>query len=169
MRLRLKFTCVCVRVAVQLLQHHLLRGLSFHHWIITVLLSTVRWVCLSGVYFWTLCCTDLCVYAFTNTTPSSLLEKFYSKFFGFCCLFFCFLGLHLWHMEVPRLGVESELQLPVYTTATATWGLSRICSLRHGSWQHRILNWLSEARDWNCILMDPSRVHDHWATKGTPI
>ena len=23
-------------------------------------------------------------------------------------------------MEVPRLGVESELQLPVYTTATAT-------------------------------------------------
>ena len=24
-------------------------------------------------------------------------------------LFFCFLGLHLWHMEVPRLGVEWEL------------------------------------------------------------
>ena len=23
-----------------------------------------------------------------------------------------FLGLHLWHMEVPRLGVELELQLP---------------------------------------------------------
>ena len=30
------------------------------------------------------------------------------------------LRLHLWHMEVPRLGVESELQLPAYTTATAT-------------------------------------------------
>ena len=26
--------------------------------------------------------------------------------------FFSFLGLHPWHMEVPRLGVESELQLP---------------------------------------------------------
>ena len=26
-------------------------------------------------------------------------------------LFFCFLGLHQWHMEVPRLEVESELQL----------------------------------------------------------
>ena len=26
------------------------------------------------------------------------------------------LGLHLWHMEVLRLGVELELQLPVYTT-----------------------------------------------------
>ena len=33
--------------------------------------------------------------------------------------FFCFLGPHLWHMEVPRLGVESELQRLVYTTATA--------------------------------------------------
>ena len=29
------------------------------------------------------------------------------------------LGLHLLHMEVPRLGVELELQLPAYTTATA--------------------------------------------------
>ena len=33
---------------------------------------------------------------------------------------FWFLGLHLWHMEVPRLGAELELQLPAYTTATAT-------------------------------------------------
>ena len=24
---------------------------------------------------------------------------------------FVYLGLHLWHMEVPRLGVETELQL----------------------------------------------------------
>ena len=28
------------------------------------------------------------------------------------------LGLHPRHMEVPRLGVESELQLPTYTAAT---------------------------------------------------
>ena len=28
--------------------------------------------------------------------------------------------LHLWHMDVLRLGVKSELQLPTYTTATAT-------------------------------------------------
>ena len=27
----------------------------------------------------------------------------------FSFIFFCFLGLHLWHMEVPRLRVESEL------------------------------------------------------------
>ena len=31
-----------------------------------------------------------------------------------------FLGRHPWHMEGPRLGVESQLQLPAYTTATAT-------------------------------------------------
>jgi len=33
----------------------------------------------------------------------------------------CFLGLHPWHTAVPRLGVELELQLPAYTTATATF------------------------------------------------
>ena len=32
-------------------------------------------------------------------------------------LFFFFKGPHLWHMEAPRLGVESGLQLPAYTTA----------------------------------------------------
>ena len=35
-------------------------------------------------------------------------------------IFFAFFGPHLWHMEVPRPGVEFELQLPAYTTATAT-------------------------------------------------
>ena len=54
--------------------------------------------------------------------------------------FFFFLGLHLWHIEVPRLGVKSELQLPAYATATATQDLSRISDLHHRSQQHRILN-----------------------------
>ena len=31
-----------------------------------------------------------------------------------------FLGLHLQHMEVPRLGVKVELQLPSYATDIAT-------------------------------------------------
>jgi len=31
--------------------------------------------------------------------------------------FFFFLGLYLQHMEVPRLGVELELQLLAYVTA----------------------------------------------------
>ena len=32
-------------------------------------------------------------------------------------------------MEVPRLGVELELQLPTYATATAISDLSHICDL----------------------------------------
>ena len=41
-------------------------------------------------------------------------------------LFFTFLWLHLWHMEVPGLAAEPELQLLAYTTATATQDPSRI-------------------------------------------
>ena len=63
---------------------------------------------------------------------------------------------HPWHMEVPRLGVESELQPLAYTTATATTDLSHV--LRQSSQQHRILNLLSKARDRTCILTGPSRV-----------
>ena len=55
-------------------------------------------------------------------------------------------------MEFPRLGVEPELQLPAY--ATATPDPSCICDLHHSSWQHWILNPLSVARDRTCILMD---------------
>ena len=72
------------------------------------------------------------------------------------CVSFVFLGPHLWHTEVPRLGVESELQLPAYATATAAQDLSCICDLHHSSWQCRILNPLSEARDGTQVLMDPS-------------
>ena len=61
-------------------------------------------------------------------------------------------------MEVPRLGVELELQLQVYTTAMAARDPSRICDLHHSSQQHRILNPLSEARDRTHVLMDASWV-----------
>ena len=37
----------------------------------------------------------------------------------FFCLSFVFVGPHLWHMEIPWLGVQLELQLPAYATATA--------------------------------------------------
>ena len=43
---------------------------------------------------------------------------FISKFYVFIYLFI-FLGPHLWHMDVPRPGAKSELQLPAYATATA--------------------------------------------------
>ena len=45
---------------------------------------------------------------------------FYDLYAYFVCfVLFAFLGPHLWHMEVPRLGIQSKLQPPAYTTATA--------------------------------------------------
>jgi len=70
---------------------------------------------------------------------------------------FFFLGPHAWHLEVPRLGVESELYLPGSTRATATWDLSDTWDLHHGSQQGRILNPLSEVRDRTYVLMNASR------------
>ena len=61
-------------------------------------------------------------------------------------------------MEVPRLGVESELHLLAYAIATATPDLSHICSLQHSLWQCQILNLLSKAWDQTQILMDTSQV-----------
>ena len=59
-------------------------------------------------------------------------------------------------MEVSRLGVESELQLKAYATATATamLDLSHICNLHHSLQQCWILNPLRKARDQIHILTD---------------
>ena len=56
-------------------------------------------------------------------------------------------------MEVPRLGVESELHPPAYTTATATWDPSRVCDLHHSTQQRRILNSLSEATTSSLVIV----------------
>ena len=69
-----------------------------------------------------------------------------------------FLGPHPRHMEVPRLGGQIGLQLPAYTTATATQDLSLICDLHPSSRQRQTLNPLREARDQSCNLMDTSQV-----------
>ena len=59
-------------------------------------------------------------------------------------------------MEVPRLWVKSELQLPPYTTATATPEPSHVCDLHYSSQQRWIVDPLMEARDGTCILMATS-------------
>ena len=114
--------------------------------------------------------------------------------FVFCCL-----GLHQWHMEVPRLGVELELQPLAYATATAMQDPSHVCNLHHSSWQCQILNpltgpgvksepWLpayatatatrnlssnsnplNKARDRTRNLMVPSQICSCCATTGTPV
>ena len=60
-------------------------------------------------------------------------------------------------MEVPRLEVKSELQLPAYTPATTTPHPTHICDLLSSLWQHWILNLLSKARDQTLVLMGT-----HW-------
>ena len=57
----------------------------------------------------------------------------YYQFFFFL-LVFCFLGLNLWHVEVPRLGVKLELYLLACATTTAMWDLSHVSDLHHSSW-----------------------------------
>ena len=71
-------------------------------------------------------------------------------------------------MDIPSPGVELELQLLAYATATAMWDPSSVFELSHSSQQRQILNPLSGARDWTWILMDTSEVHFRWATKVTP-
>ena len=85
----------------------------------------------------------LCTVALHFSLPPTLLHSTSSTFTGagnlghdcectagFFLVWFglvlVFLGPHLWHMEVPRLEVRSELQLPAYTTATAMVNPSRI-------------------------------------------
>ena len=42
--------------------------------------------------------------------------------------------LSVFFLEVPRLGIESELYLLTYTIATTTPNPSHICDLCHSSW-----------------------------------
>ena len=88
-------------------------------------------------------------------TVSSSFFAFYSCTYGRC-------------MEVPRLGAESDLQLPAYTTATAVQGSSRVCHLHHSSQQHQILNPLSKPRDQRTASSWMLLGLTHWATVGTP-
>ena len=71
-------------------------------------------------------------------------------------------------MEVPRLGVELELELQAYTTAVETPDPSYICNLHRSLGQHQMLG----------IKAEGSNLYPHRdniksltrrATAGTPI
>ena len=97
---------------------------------------------------WCVPCTPLDILT-THHHPDGCLQL------AFCL----FLGPLLWHMELPRLGVELELQLPAYTTDIATQDLLHVFDFNHSSQQRQVLNPLSKTRDRTCILMDISWVH----------
>ena len=83
-------------------------------------------------------------------------------------LFVFFLGPKVRHMDVPRLGVQSELQLLAYATAIAAQGPRHICDLHHSSQQSQSLDPLSKARDRTHILRDISWILFHCTTIGNP-
>ena len=78
---------------------------------------------------------------------------------GYSFLFVCFRG------SQSRGPVRATAA--AYTTGTATLYLSHVCYLHHSSWQHHVLNPLSEARDWTHVFMDASQARYCWATMGT--
>ena len=70
----------------------------------------------------------------------------------------CFLEPHPRHVEVPRLGVELELQLLAYTTATACGIRATPVTYTTAHGKGRILQRLSEARNQTRIPTDTSWV-----------
>ena len=68
---------------------------------------------------------------------------FFSFLFSFSLSFFLsfpffvvivvFLGWHLQHMEIPKLGNESEVQLPAYTTQHQIRAMSATYTAAHGN------------------------------------
>ena len=87
-----------------------------------------------------------------------LLRGYLNKLLGFFFSFFLFLVFRAApsHIEVPRLGVELELQLLAYTIVIATPDLNFVLDLHLSSQQPWVLNQLNEARDQIHILTDPS-------------
>ena len=96
-------------------------------------------------------CVCVCVYIY-------IFLSYYS--------YFHFQSHTCWHMEVPELGVESELQLLSCATATATQDLSCIHDLHCNLEQCWILNPLSETRGQTCILTETTQVFNSWSHKG---
>ena len=103
----------------------------------------------------------------------SLLDLFatHHQFLFFFISFFCFLGPHLQHMEVPRLGVKSEVQLPSHTTATAMWDPSQVCAVTYttdhsnaGSLTHWARQWIKPVSSWipvRFVTTEPQRELPH--------
>ena len=88
--------------------------------------------------------TPMASYYLQNKAPILTLWDFFFPFGLFRATPTAYTG--------SQLGVELELQPRAYTTATAMPDLSCVCDLHHRSWQHWILNPLSEARDRTCVL-----------------
>ena len=111
---------------------------------------------------------SLCLGSLANT--QIICAVVHPSWFNLHDIFFFFLlGPHLQHIEVPRLVVESELQLLVYATTTATWDPRCICSLYQSFRQCWIRNPVSEGRDRTRILVDTSQEWNPLSHRGNSL
>ena len=115
-----------------------------------------------SLFSWTVVWVEVC-----EENPAS--QKYIVGKGKIFCLFvcFCFLGPHLEHTEVPRLGVWLEIQLLAYTTATAMWDLSRVCDLHHNAVAESPTHWASPGIEPTTSWFLAVFVN-HWGTMGTP-
>ena len=98
---------------------------------------------------------------YAGTAILTISETSEYHIYLFLCAFFFFSFFHahgIWMFPGSQARSQIRAAVPAYATAIATWDPNYICDLHCSSWQHQILNALSEARDWTCILMDTSRV-----------
>ena len=105
---------------------------------------------------------------FQESQPS--VEKHVSSFFFFLFFFGLFMAtlMAFGHSHARSLIRAVTAGQHHNHTAATTPNLSHICNLHHSSWQRRILDLLTDARDWACILIVISWAPYHWATTGTP-
>ena len=105
-----------------------------------------------------ICASSRCLRVYIQ--PSACVFTYYKHLerpdsFFFFFWYFVFSGPHPQHMEIPRLGVELEVQLPAFTTAT-TMRIQVLLPPAPQLMATPILNALSEARDQTRNLMLPS-------------
>ena len=117
-----------------------------------------------NVLKWLILCEFHMIFCFCVSTGKRVFLVFWVFFF-----FFLFFVLHSWHMEVPRLGVESELQMLAYTTATATPDPSCVCHLHHSSWQCQILNQLIRCANSKTVFLIHGAKSDGNKNESSPL
>ena len=89
-----------------------------------------------------------------HTPKTPYTANLISNLFIYLFIYLVFLGPHLQHMEVPRLGVRMELWPMAYTIATAT---PVTCTTAYSNTGFLAL----KAKDQTFVLVDTSQIHFH--------
>ena len=121
--------------------------------------------CTAGSHCLSILNVIVCIYKPQTPSPSHSIPPppWQPEVCSLCLYHLCFyfyffvvisLEPYLQHVELPRLGVKSELRPLSTATATTMQDLRCVCDLYHSSQQLQILNPLGAVRDRTCILID---------------